>query len=193
MIVVVEEKTAIGVFKNMQEDRARQFVEVLQRAYRPNPDRQDIEELQTWLDEYPEIWHLVFDMARVIEANLIRRIVPDQAAHLALEKNVESIRHDLGYEKATALESSLIDNIVLSWLRWQWTEYQLVVLMGAGETGISASEFWERRLSAAQGRYLRACETLAKIRRLAARSPTLQVNIASESGQQVNIAGDVVK
>ena len=42
----------------------------------------------------------------------------------------------------------------------------------------------DRKLSAAQRRYLRACETLARVRKL--RLPTLQVNIGEK---QVNVAG----
>jgi hypothetical protein len=46
--------------------------------------------------------------------------------------------------------------------------------------------YWEWRLQAAQGRYLRACESLVRVRCLS-RSAPLQVNI---SAQQVNVAGD---
>jgi hypothetical protein len=46
--------------------------------------------------------------------------------------------------------------------------------------------YWERRLTAAQGRYLRACESLARVRRLSRPGAPLQVNIG---GQQVNMAG----
>ncbi len=52
---------------------------------------------------------------------------------------------------------------------------------------------WERRLSVAQHRYLLACQTLAKIRRLGSKYPNLQVNIATQNGKQVNVAGDLRK
>ena len=48
-----------------------------------------------------------------------------------------------------------------------------------------AGLYWDRRLNSAQQRYLRAVETLARVRRLAMVTP-LQVNIG---GQQVNVAG----
>jgi len=57
--------------------------------------------------------------------------------------------------------------------------------MIGGETfGLESGHFWDRRLSAAQRRHLRACETLARIRRMGIAA--LQVNIAR---QQVNVAG----
>jgi hypothetical protein len=52
-------------------------------------------------------------------------------------------------------------------------------------TWLSPSPFDGR---AAQARYLRACETLARIRKLARSTPALQVNIAADGGRQVNLA-----
>jgi hypothetical protein len=186
-------KKAKRLSKVIDRDQAYELAEIVQRAYKPKPDPKDIQELQKWLEEYPEVWTFVFDMAQLIEGNLIKRIIPDQAAHLALEKNVDEIRTDLGYEDAPQLERMLIDSIVVSWLRYQWTEYRLMAYTGPSEGTTSAIAFWEKRLSVAQGRYLKACETLAKVRKLSLKNPLLQVNIATESGQQVNVAGDLIK
>jgi len=43
---------------------------------------------------------------------------------------------------------------------------------------------------AADRRYRSACESLARIRKLACTTPALQVNIAAHGGQQVNIAAE---
>jgi hypothetical protein len=51
---------------------------------------------------------------------------------------------------------------------------------------LTLGQYWEKRLSAAQRRYLRACTTLARIRKM--RLPAMQVNIAAEGGWHVNIA-----
>jgi len=56
---------------------------------------------------------------------------------------------------------------------------------------IDQAHFLEKRLNAAQWRFLRAVETLARVRKIARRTPPLQVNIATQGGQQVNVAGDV--
>jgi hypothetical protein len=47
--------------------------------------------------------------------------------------------------------------------------------------------YWEKRLSAAQRRFTRACETLARVRKLSRNTPALQFNIATSGGQQVNL------
>ena len=69
----------------------------------------------------------------------------------------------------------------------------MVGFMGSGEVRMSVVDFWERRLSLAERRHLRACETLARVRKLLMNGPVLQVNIASQGGQQVNVAGDLKK
>jgi hypothetical protein len=47
--------------------------------------------------------------------------------------------------------------------------------------------YWEKKLTAAQKRFTRACETLARVRKLSRNTPALQFNIAASGGQQVNL------
>jgi hypothetical protein len=58
---------------------------------------------------------------------------------------------------------------------------------------MSQGKYWSGVLSACQMRYLRAIDTLLRVRKLTRNTPMLQVNIATKEGQQVNIAGDFVK
>ena len=48
--------------------------------------------------------------------------------------------------------------------------------------------YWEKRLTAAQKRFNRACESLERVRKLSAHLPRVQINVAAEGGQQVNVA-----
>jgi hypothetical protein len=146
------------------------------------------------LEKYPEIWRMVFDIGQALETNFIRGMIPHQpVTHLALQKNVEELRRDLGYEEAASLEMMLIDNIVLAWLRYQYAEYRYLLHMDQADVSTPELAFCEQRVSVTQGRYLRACETLAKIRKLSLKNSTFQLNLASHRGQQVNVAGDVIK
>jgi hypothetical protein len=56
-----------------------------------------------------------------------------------------------------------------------------------GSYGHAQGEHWEKRLTLAQRRYLRACEALERVRKLKRRGP-VQVNVAAQGGtfQQVN-------
>ncbi len=193
IVVKVDPHKAAGTIKGFDQNKIGKFIEVVQRAHSEKPTAADIRELRKWLADYPGLWRSVFDMAEVVQTNLIRRMVAGEAAQIALEENALSIRDDFGYDGAPVLERLLIDNIVMTWLRNQWAEYQLVALMGNANASISSVEFWERRLSVVQHRHLLACQALAKIRRLSSKYPNLQVNIATQSGQQVNVAGDLGK
>jgi hypothetical protein len=47
------------------------------------------------------------------------------------------------------------------------------------------------KITTTQNRYLKAVEMLAKVRRLARNTPSLQINIAQEGGKQINVQGEV--
>ena len=79
----------------------------------------------------------------------------------------------------------LLGNVLNSWLRLRWLEYRYQRVT-SGEYYMPEAEHWEKRLSAAQRRYLRAVETLARVRKM---NINLQVNIATQGGQQVNVMG----
>jgi hypothetical protein len=47
--------------------------------------------------------------------------------------------------------------------------------------------YMEKRLSMAQRRFTRACETLTRVKRWSRNTPALQVNIAAAGGKQLNV------
>jgi hypothetical protein len=165
---------------------------LVHRTYQDKPDPKDVWELQKKLEELPELWMAVFDMTKEIKENLIEKTTPKEAVRLSLKKNVSALINGLGYEKSTSLERLLIDNVVITWLRLQWMELQVISFIGQDETK-STIEYWDKRLLISQRSHLHACETLARVRRLMSGRPAVQVNIASDGGQQVNVTGDVIK
>ena len=169
------------------------FREVVRRNSKDKPSQADHEELQSWLSEYPELLCAVFDLAEIVRTELIRRMVPAGPTSTALEARVAAIREGFGYEAAPMIEKLLIDNILVAWLRVQWLETQLTSFIGPSSSSMSVIEFWERRLSVSQRRYLSACQILTKIRELSSRNPSLQLNIATQGGQHDNVAGELVK
>lgn len=96
--------------------------------------------------------------------------------------DMDLTRREFGYSEAPAIERVLIDAIVAARLRVVAVEHGYI------ESGfnLSTSEFWETLLTNAQNRLLRAVESLARVQRLARNSPTLQINLAANGGQQVN-------
>jgi hypothetical protein len=93
---------------------------------------------------------------------------------------------------ASPLERLLIEQVSLCWLHLYTLEIEYTNVMHE-PIPLASAEHWERRLSAAQRRYLAACDALARVRRLATpaegSAAALQVNIAAPGGQQVNLLG----
>ena len=89
----------------------------------------------------------------------------------------------MGWEVAPPLERLLIEHVALCWLRVQCVEQRYAQIMAKSIT-LEQGRYWESRLSASQRRYLRATETLARVRKL--RLPPVQVNIGEK---QVNVVG----
>lgn len=192
VLITIDENNISRRLMDLDKSKIHEFIGVVERAYVKKPTQKDLDELRKWIDSYPELWRIVFDTAQIIERNFIQNMVGDKASIMAMQKNADEIRNEMGYSKAQIMEKMLIDNVVISWLEVQYCNYQLVARMNREEK-IVLLEFWERRLSMSQRRYLHACETLTKVRRLMSGKPSVQVNIAAQGGQQVNVAGDLVK
>ena len=172
------------------EQQAKQF-ETLRRAVagkKPKPEA--VTAFRKYLDAHPELWRVAGDLTRAAQDNILDALFGEewQAIILSVKKGAELKRAELGYSEAPALEQLLIEHLITCWLHLQEIELRYINVTKESIT-LTLGDYWERRLSAAQRRYLRACETLARVRRLL--RPTIQVNLAAEGGQQVNIAGDV--
>ncbi len=158
---------------------------VLVKVNREKPDPQALDELRTMMREVPALPRVLCDIAQINADKLIASLVSGTATQEAMRANVEAMRAGLGYHDAPELERCLIEHVVLCWLRVQKVEHGYTQFMGQASVVLTQADWWERRLTAAQGRYLRACESLARVRRLT-RPAAMQVNIG---GRQVNVAG----
>src|SRR5688572_20914651 len=102
--------------KELDSAKIDEFLEVVNRAYKKKPNPKDLAELRKWIQDFPELWRVVFDTARVIEDNFIKNMVQDKASIIAMQKNAEEIREGLAYDKSSIMEKMLIDNVIISWL-----------------------------------------------------------------------------
>ena len=175
------------------KDSPYELLELVERCYKENPDKKNLQELRDYLEEKPNLFRVVIDLAKVVQDQLIENIIHQPAGQVGVEAQINNMRIEMAYEESSVLERLLIDNIINCWLRLQWVEMLLSGQSNKEQVSLRIVEYWEKRLSASQRRYLRVCETLARVRKLTRNTPMLQVNIATERGQQVNIAGDIVK
>lgn len=96
------------------------------------------------------------------------------------------LKDDLDYEESSAVEKLLIDQVILCQVRVHWLEAAGLQKLKEGVT-LSQGDFYARREAIAHHRYIRSIEALARVRKLASRTPEiLQVNIAQKQVTQVS-------
>lgn len=168
----------------------REFLELVNGIDRENPAPADVQALRVMLHNHPDLWRVVGDLANVAALSLINRL-EDIGPHLteSLKCGWTVMKDELGYPVAPPLERLLIEQVAIRWLHMYLVDIEYTALMRS-DIGLDSADHWERRLSAADRRYRSACESLARIRKLARTTPALQVNIAAHGGQQVNIVGE---
>lgn len=171
---------------NISREELEQFADVVSRAYKTDkPAKEDLQFIRKALSKNPILSKAVFGLVESVQDLMIKNMTGMKPAEIALEEYTLSVRQEMGYNAAPIMEKLLIENIVTCWLRVYWIEGQLSMFMGR-QIRFVEIEFWERRLSMAQRRYLQACETLAKVRKM--KIPNFQLNIGDK---QVNVAGDL--
>ncbi len=156
------------------------FSKLLAATAGKKPKPADVAALEKCFETLPTLWRNV-SMAHASVVTAIEQESESQAVRVVLEANYDGQLRELGYDKAPPLERILIEHAALCWLRLQTVEQRYSRVMAQSIT-LTMGDYWERRLSAAQRRYLRACETLARVRKL--HLPALQVNIGEK---QVNV------
>jgi hypothetical protein len=176
----------------LHEEKAYEILSLFEKTNKEKPKPENVQALRKILAEIPDLWRIGGNLAQQNQLRLLRETSMTPGVRETLEAAVNGIRHELGYDVASMLEQLLIEQVLLAWLRLNIWEQQLTGMEKAGMT-LTKAAFWEKRISAAYSRYLRSCETLARVRRLMKNNPMLQVNIATQDGKQVNIAGDVIK
>jgi hypothetical protein len=168
--------------------------ELIKRAQRG--DEAAFVELRKLLDQEPELWLEFGDLGTMAETAWLTLIAGEQnkVFRVGMTHKVAAIRVELGSAEASPLERLLIDRVCLTWLALHYVELNRVQLMQRGGLDWQASEYYDRRLSMAQKRYLAAIRALATVRRLLAPRPSPvqvahadQVNVATEGAQQVNM------
>ena len=153
------------------------LIELFKRVDKKNAPKADIEKLEDYLRKYPKLAYVGGDLVHSVQKNILEdAFSTGPAVMVSVEAYCNLQRDELGYKTATPIERLLIENVVLCWLRLHLCELRY---QSAMEKNISLTQamYWEKKLSAHQKRYLRAIETLARIRKL---NLNIQINIGEK-------------
>jgi hypothetical protein len=157
--------------KEISQVIPKKVLDVLDRCNTENPDPKDIKKLKQYLNTYPDLWKQNGD-TWFYSSYVLLNSIPDQTGiRESFKKAMEVTRDEMGYQQANQFERLLIEHLVLCWFQLQFASLKL-----DSATTSDAINFHCKRLSAAQRRYLRAAETLARIRRMSLPSVTFKVN-----------------
>lgn len=120
----------------MKDDIETQDIKALvRRVDKENPDPEDIKELRELLDSDPDLWRNVGELAYQNQNKLIEDYEMAPSTRMAIRAARTGMSRGLGYKESPMLEQMLIDNVLLSWLRLYFWEYQFTVMdLGEGMT-----------------------------------------------------------
>lgn len=167
-----------------------EIFKLLEKCGTEDPDPKDVQALKRELVKVgPGFLKQVEEFSQVNMRKILEETQMSASARELIKFDIANKSNELGYQAAPMVEKMLIDVIMLAWLRYQKFEHAYSTKT-AGGMSFQEAAFWEKRMTAAQGRYLKAVETLARVRKL---TFTVQVNVAQSGSQQVNVAGDLVK
>jgi hypothetical protein len=92
-------------------------------------DLHSLRQLQQILDERPEIWQSIGDLAKNAELAMIR-LISGKSVLLreAMERSLKALRNNISPADPSPLEKLLVDRIVITWMRVQYIETNSVSL-----------------------------------------------------------------
>jgi hypothetical protein len=137
------------------------------------PEQHD--ELEAGLKCHPSIVNNLGDLGAILRLQLISGMTKQPGIAVVWNARLRALRNEMGYAEATTSERLVIDTVVTCWLHLQSVERAYQSFCQQGGTPVQVAT-WEGRLSAAQNRFARQVELLAKLRYWGSR--VNQINIA---------------
>jgi hypothetical protein len=146
-----------------------EIIRLARAVNQKNPSADDIAALRRAMSQMPKAAAALGDLGSMVRSMFISHGFELPSQQVSLEIFCNTLRDGLGYATSPTHERLLIDHVINCWLRLHHLEQ--LSINGGYVPDI------ERRLSTAQHRFLRAVESLARVRRLGV---NLQVNIANQ-------------
>ena len=157
------------------------------RINKKDPSPTDLAMLREVMELSPTYASAIGNIAYQARRQLIEKIAVNKVVEEQIQAELSKLQNDMGYQEAPALERMLIEQIGVCWLLLYRTQQGYTAMILGGDITFAMADWYERRLAAVQGRFLRAVETLAKLRNLA--KPTLaQTVMLNVARQQINAA-----
>jgi len=166
---------------------------IFEATNKEKPKQTDIEALDKLFEESPYIWQQVGNIAARVKDSIIS--AQSGKSHIIIEatkKKVADMRDKLGWKDSSQLEKIIIEQVCLNWLRLNALELTHDQKTRESHT-LPVGEHWDKLLTQAQKRYLRACESLAKVRKLLAEAELREQQARNKRSNSTAVANKLLK
>lgn len=137
-----------------------------ERTDKPNPKESDLAELRKELEAVPNFEETFDNLTQLMTTEILRGFTGKSAFHYEIAaRQIDGMKKELGYQLSTFIEKMLIDEVVMRWLRLQVMDNDHKSATYR-EHSFREGLYYDKRLHLAQKRYLKAIETLTKVRKM---------------------------
>ena len=147
-----------------QHARLAILVEMANRGEENGPE---VRELRKFLDENKDMTGHQNVLAHSVKHAIMRKITQEPGHFELFEREYKLRRDNLGWADAGPVERLLIERIMLCWLRLLWCENYNGSFMQSS-VYMKESEYADKQLARAHSRYVKAVESLARLRQVEA-------------------------
>jgi len=152
--------------KALQSSSAKdERLALIRRVDTENPSKADVEAVAALMREKPEVWAGTCDMIKQAQRHYIESVKGTALMKESLKLKCERLTAELSEPNDGELEKTLVDHAVLCWLRLSIVEQHYTNAMSQSLT-LAQGLYWEKRLTSVQKRFQKACESLARVRKL---------------------------
>jgi hypothetical protein len=138
---------------------------LVEKANRGKDNGPEVKELRTFLNEHEELATRPKFVAYSLQRAIMLKVTPGAGDFELFQREYEARRDDLGWKDASPLERLMIERVTLCWVRLLWCENYNAAYMKGGVV-MREAEFADKQLARAHSRYVKALESLARLRQV---------------------------
>lgn len=142
---------------------------LIERIDKDDPKPEDLKVLSEEMDAKPQLFLSIGNLQQNVFSEILRETINSNFTQTCAERYIQEMKSGLGYQDSTFVEKMLIDEIVMRWLRLQNVEIVHKKTTWQGHTS-EQGKYVDKRLDTAQKQFLRAINTLAKVRKMIAQT-----------------------
>ena len=148
-------------------DAAQQLSRLVVKANKGKENGPELRELREFLDEHEEFSRAHTIIADSLKHGVMLKITAEPGHFELFEREYNLRRDDLGWQEASPLERLMIERIMLLWVRLLWCENYNGSFMQPS-VSMRESEYADKMYARAHTRYVKAIESLARLRQVQA-------------------------